>query len=64
MPGDWIKFSIPVSQANTLLDADFTIFNHSETGKQYTRTLAYSIPVALQGHIDLIHPTIRYSYTR
>ncbi|KJA14174.1 hypothetical protein HYPSUDRAFT_80924 [Hypholoma sublateritium FD-334 SS-4] len=46
--GDWIQFSIPVSQANTLLEADFTIFNHDETGTQLTRTLAYSIPATLQ----------------
>ena len=58
--GDWLQFSIPVSQANTLLQADFTIFNHAETGTQLTRTLAYSIPVELQGHVDLIHPTITY----
>lgn len=56
--GDWLQFSIPVSQANTLLQADFTVFNHAETGTQLTRTLAYSIPATLQGHVDLIHPTI------
>ena len=58
--GDWLQFSIPVSQANTLLQAEFTIFNHAETGTQLTRTLSYSIPVELQGHVDLIHPTITY----
>ncbi|KJA22321.1 hypothetical protein HYPSUDRAFT_139376 [Hypholoma sublateritium FD-334 SS-4] len=58
--GDWIQFSIPVSQANTLLEAQFTVFNHPETGKQFTRTLTYSIPASLQGHIDLIHPTISF----
>ncbi len=58
--GDWLQFSIPVSQANTLLQADFTIFNHAETGTQLTRTLAYSIPATLQGHVDLIHPTITF----
>ncbi len=56
--GDWIQFSVPVSQANTLLEADFTIFSHTETGMELTRTLAYSIPAVLQGHVDLIHPTI------
>ncbi|KJA14600.1 hypothetical protein HYPSUDRAFT_194935 [Hypholoma sublateritium FD-334 SS-4] len=58
--GDWLQFSIPVSQANTLLQADFTVFDHPETGTQLTRTLAYSIPAALQGHVDLIHPTITF----
>ncbi|KAF5315080.1 hypothetical protein D9619_007609 [Psilocybe cf. subviscida] len=58
--GDWLQFSIPVSQANTLLQADFTVFSHSETGKDLTRTLAYSIPAALQDHVDLVHPTITF----
>lgn len=58
--GDWLQFSIPVGQANTLLQADFTVFNHTETGTQLTRTLAYSIPTTLQGHVDLIHPTITF----
>ena len=59
--GDWLQFSIPVSQANTLLQADFTVFDHAETGTQLTRTLAYSIPATLQGHVDLIHPTITFA---
>ncbi|KAF9009886.1 family S53 protease-like protein [Cyathus striatus] len=58
--GDWLQFSIPVSKANTLLDADFTVFSHAETGKQFVRTLAYSIPASLQGHVDLVHPTITF----
>lgn len=58
--GDWLRFSIPVSQANSLLQADFTVFSHPETGKEFTRTLAYSIPAALQDHVDLVHPTITF----
>ncbi|KAF9480338.1 family S53 protease-like protein [Pholiota conissans] len=58
--GDWLQFSIPVSQANTLLDADFTVFTHPETGTTLTRTLSYSIPAELIGHVDLVHPTITF----
>ncbi|KAF8958727.1 family S53 protease-like protein [Flammula alnicola] len=58
--GDWLQFSIPTSKANTLLNADFTVFTHSQTGKQFTRTLSYSIPAALKGHVDLVHPTITF----
>ena len=55
--GDWLSISIPVSKANELLDADFTVFSHASTGKEVVRTLSYSIPTDLQGHIDLVHPT-------
>ncbi|TFK32816.1 family S53 protease-like protein [Crucibulum laeve] len=58
--GDWLQFSIPASKANTLLDADFTVFTHPDTGKQFVRTLSYSIPAALKGHVDLVHPTTTF----
>ncbi|TFK55131.1 family S53 protease-like protein [Heliocybe sulcata] len=58
--GDWLSFSIPVSQANELFDADFTTFTHQSTGKQAIRTLSYSIPQSLQGHIELIRPTVSF----
>lgn len=56
--GDWLAFEVPVSQANELFDADFSVFTHDESGLQAVRTLAYSIPAELQGHLDLVHPTI------
>ena len=55
--GDWLSISIPVSKANELLDANFTVFSYANTGKEVVRTLSYSIPTDLQGHIDLVHPT-------
>ncbi|KAH8108266.1 family S53 protease-like protein [Phellopilus nigrolimitatus] len=58
--GDWLAFSVPVSKANEMFDADFSVFQHEETGKQSVRTLAYSIPTELQGHLDLVHPTITF----
>ena len=58
--GDWIQVMMNVSQANTLLAADFSMFSHSDSGMETLRTLSYSIPSALKGHIDLIHPTTVY----
>ncbi|KAI0746562.1 family S53 protease [Daedaleopsis nitida] len=58
--GDWLSFSIPVSKANSLLDADFTEFVHTGTGETSIRTLAYSIPADLKGHLDFVHPTTVY----
>ena len=56
--GDWLSFSILVSKANELFDADFSVFTHTSTGSQTIRTLSYSLPAKLQGHVDLVHPTI------
>ncbi|KAI0646520.1 family S53 protease [Trametes meyenii] len=55
--GDQLSFSIPVSKANALLDAEFSVFNHTPTGKTSIRTLAYSIPTDLKEHLDFVHPT-------
>lgn len=56
--GEWISFEVPVSKANDLFDADFSVFTHDGTGKEAIRTLSYSIPAELQGHLDLVHPTV------
>ncbi|KAH9919439.1 subtilisin-like protein [Epithele typhae] len=56
--GDWVSVDIPVSKANQLLNADFTVFTNEATGKQAVRTMSYSLPDELRGHVDLIHPTV------
>ncbi|KAJ7891371.1 subtilisin-like protein [Mycena olivaceomarginata] len=55
--GDWISLSVPVAKANELLNADFSVFTHIESGKESIRTLEYSIPASLQSHIKLFTPT-------
>ncbi|KIK69755.1 hypothetical protein GYMLUDRAFT_34144 [Collybiopsis luxurians FD-317 M1] len=59
--GDWINFSANVSTANNLLNADFEIFTHYETGSEIIRTLSYSLPQDLLQHIDLVHPTTSFA---
>ena len=56
--GDWLAFEVPVSKANELFDADFSIYTHDSTGMEAVRTLAYSIPAELQDHLELVHPTV------
>ncbi len=55
--GDWIAVQVPVNKANELLGAHFSVFNDEKTGHQVIRTLSYSIPAELKGHLDLVHPT-------
>ncbi|KAJ4490304.1 subtilisin-like protein [Lentinula aciculospora] len=59
--GDWIQFSIPVGTANTMLNANYNVYEHTASGKQFMRTLEYSVPDDLQEHIRAIHPTTSYS---
>lgn len=60
--GDMISITISVEKANKLLDTRFNTFTHMETGAKSIRTLAYSIPVSLQGVVEFVHPTV--SFTR
>ncbi|KAI0367268.1 family S53 protease [Pilatotrama ljubarskyi] len=59
--GDWLSFSAPVSKASSLLDAQFSVFNHTPSGSTIIRTHAYSIPADLKGHLDLVHPTTAFT---
>lgn len=60
--GDILQINIPVEKANQLLSTEFSVFTHVDTGSTSIRTLEYSIPAVLQGHIDNFHPTT--SFTR
>ncbi|KAJ7315162.1 subtilisin-like protein [Mycena albidolilacea] len=55
---DWIAFSGSITQANSLLAADFVNHTHSESGSSFIRTRSYSIPAALKSHIEYITPTV------
>ena len=59
--GEWVNFATTVGNANKLL---ITQFNHYESdGVTKLRTTQYSIPDALQKHIDFITPTTYFGKT-
>lgn len=63
-PGsDWIKASVPVRQAETLLHSKFYQFVHDDDGNTLVRTLEWSIPGHLRDHIDVIQPTNSFFQT-
>lgn len=57
--GDWLQITLPISKANDLLNTEFTTYTDSN-GKSAVRALSYSVPEDLVGHIDVIHPTVKY----
>ncbi|PCH39539.1 family S53 protease-like protein [Wolfiporia cocos MD-104 SS10] len=59
--GDWLAISVSVGVANELLDTNFSVYTHQLSGQQIIRTLSYSIPTHLKGHVELVHPTITFS---
>ncbi|KAJ7314307.1 family S53 protease [Mycena albidolilacea] len=55
--GDWISVNMTITQANSLLAADFATFQNEDTNQTVVRTLSYSIPSALKTSVDWVHPT-------
>ncbi|KAJ7685962.1 family S53 protease [Mycena rosella] len=58
--GDLLQISLSVSKADALLSTQFSTFTHIASGKTSIRTLAYSVPVSLQSHIQFVHPTVAF----
>ncbi|KAJ3813799.1 peptidase S8/S53 domain-containing protein [Lentinula lateritia] len=67
--GEYLSFSIPVSEANNLLNAEYTNFTYSSPSSSTSQvthtwglyTSAYSIPSDLAEHITLVHPSIAFA---
>ncbi|KAJ3895532.1 peptidase S8/S53 domain-containing protein [Lentinula edodes] len=67
--GEYLSFSIPVSEANNLLNAEYTNFTYSSPSSSTSQvthtwglyTSAYSIPSDLAEHITLVYPSIAFA---
>ncbi|KAH9013552.1 subtilisin-like protein [Lactarius pseudohatsudake] len=56
--GNWLRVvGVSVSQANRILGASYQLYRHVETNDTVLRTISYSLPEVLHGHIQTIVPT-------
>ncbi|KAJ7830752.1 family S53 protease [Mycena olivaceomarginata] len=46
-----LQFEIPVSQANSLLNTEFSVFSHKASVETSIRTLQYSLPAEVSQHV-------------
>ena len=58
--GDWVGFTVSVSKANEMFDADYGVYTHTESGKVAIRTLSYSVPSDLTNHLKVVYPSTTY----
>ncbi|KAF7319284.1 ATP-binding cassette transporter [Mycena chlorophos] len=58
--GDVLQIQIPVSQANTLFDTQFSTYTHSAINGTSIRTLQYSLPSDVAPHVAYVHPTTSF----
>ncbi|KAI9433332.1 subtilisin-like protein [Lactarius indigo] len=56
--GNWLKVvGVSVSKANRILGASYQFYQHVETNHTVLRTMSYSLPEILHGHVQTIVPT-------
>ncbi|KAH9057760.1 subtilisin-like protein [Lactarius vividus] len=61
--GNWLKVvGVSVSRANRILGASYQLYQHVETNDAVIRTIGYSLPEVLHGHIQAIVPTTHFGY--
>ncbi|KAH9967563.1 subtilisin-like protein [Russula dissimulans] len=60
--GSWLTVSsVPVAQANTLLDASYQLYRHTETDETIIRTIRYALPAHLHNYVENVAPTTYFS---
>ncbi|KAF7351706.1 Serine protease S53 [Mycena sanguinolenta] len=57
---DLLQITVSVSQANSLLSAQFASYTHTASGTTIFRTLSYSVPSSVQAHVQFVHPTVSF----
>ncbi|KAF8263851.1 subtilisin-like protein [Lactarius quietus] len=60
--GNWLAVvNVSLSQANEMLGASYQFYQHVETNDSVIRTINYSLPEALHGHIQTVVPTTYFA---
>ncbi|KAI9453962.1 subtilisin-like protein [Lactarius psammicola] len=63
--GDWlVVIGVPLLQANDILGASYQLYQHLETNDTVLRTVSYSLPQALHGHVQTVVPTTYFGSPR
>jgi tripeptidyl-peptidase-1 len=56
---NWIKVATTVGKAESLLGTAYNVYEKDD-GARLIACESYSVPAAIQGHIDLVAPTIQF----
>ncbi|KAF8257525.1 Pro-kumamolisin, activation domain-containing protein, partial [Lactarius quietus] len=52
--------AVPVTKANSLLDASYQLYRHVESHETIVRTVGYGLPAALHEHVRTVVPTTAF----
>jgi tripeptidyl-peptidase-1 len=62
--GDWVTLNLSVEQAERMLGAKYEVYAHADSGESVVRTMGYSLPRSLHGHIEVVTPTTYFGTMR
>jgi tripeptidyl-peptidase-1 len=63
--GYWLTLTgVSVAKANDILGASYQHYRHAETNETIVRTVGYSLPAALQAHVQTVAPTTYFASPR
>ena len=63
--GGWLTIkNVPLTKADTLLGASYQTYRHIETNETVIRTVGYSLPTTLHGHVQTVAPTTYFGSPR
>lgn len=54
----WVEFEASISEAENLLQTEYKVYTHPQSGKPVLGCDKYSIPSSLVDHVDFITPTV------
>lgn len=57
-------YNVTIAQAEKLLGTKYNVYRHTQTGDNVVRTMSYSLPTDLFGHVDVVAPTTYFGTTR
>lgn len=64
LDSDWIHVTVPVKQAEKLLNTKFSYFHNTLSKGRILRTLEYSVPANVAPYIHMIQPTTKFGEHR
>lgn len=56
----WYIVPVTVEQAERMLNATYGVYYHAQSASSVLRTLSYSLPRELDGHVDVMVPTTHF----
>ncbi|KAL0946313.1 hypothetical protein HGRIS_012554 [Hohenbuehelia grisea] len=57
---NWIKVNATVEEAERLLQTEYNVYSHDDTGTEHIACDAYHLPAHVSPHVELVTPSIHF----